>query len=770
MSNDSSYTVIDSADSQQQSQALTFDVKRLLRLRLPLILLIGVIVAIPAAFMAWFSVTPVYVAEAEIRIMAVEPRVLHDPDRWTGSYNNFVQTQLNMIAGSTIASRAADEPEVRELDFVKNSGDPARAIQSTIGARMRGSSELASITCTMEDRQDAVVILEAVVQEYLTYAAEQETFEGDERLRVLFQERQARETELARLTEDIRDKRRELGAVTGEESATIYLENILETESAISQAESEAARLRVELSEIEGLIEQHRNAPSQPVPDYDIEQIVANDNYVAQLTSTIDSREMQLETSNLRPGAPQRAQREREVAGLRDRLNRRKIEVRSSALTALRQKVQEALASAEERQQEARARLVDLNRQLGEYEEMKEEEAELENELREIQKNADRTRSQLQEVENAISEIQLETKAPTRISLAAPVSAPSSPSQSKRVKLAGLAVFAALGFGFAVGVLRELTDQQVRSTQDVARLTNLPIIAALPHVQEEDISEDDHVAYLVSEKPTSRAAEEVRHIVSKIIYPTANSQELNSIAVVGAVRGDGKTTVACNVAIALSQAARKVLLVDAASRRPAVEKSFGLERTEGLAELLEGERDADRLIHQTQFENLYVMGPGLRTQSLATQLASRDMIEFLREAEEQFDHIVIDTPPLLLMSEAKLVTPLTDGAIFVASAKGATLGMIRRALRELEQADVDVVGVVLNKLRRMRGGYLQENMRRYKEYADQEEHVACEPAEPMPDMEVVEEDEEEDAEEVEVVMQPASDGAESTSEEKKTRA
>jgi Mrp family chromosome partitioning ATPase len=144
------------------------------------------------------------------------------------------------------------------------------------------------------------------------------------------------------------------------------------------------------------------------------------------------------------------------------------------------------------------------------------------------------------------------------------------------------------------------------------------------------------------------------------------------------------------------------------------------------------------LVRATEFPNLFVLGPGLRGSELVGKLASRDIVEFLEHAEETFEHVIIDTPPSLIMSDAKLLAPIVDGVIAVAGVGISTIGMLRRCLNELQQGGANVLGVVLNGIRPTRGGYMSRNVEQY--YAYSEGRTEIELDADLPEMAVLDED------------------------------
>ena len=136
----------------------------------------------------------------------------------------------------------------------------------------------------------------------------------------------------------------------------------------------------------------------------------------------------------------------------------------------------------------------------------------------------------------------------------------------------------------------------------------------------------------------------------------------------------------------------------------------------GGAEILGAECPYSAVVRQTEFPNLSIVGPGTRPEELLSKLASREMMKFLEEVERDFDHVLIDSPPLLFMSDAKLLAPVVDGVILVVGAETSTLGMVKRCLKEMDQVNANLMGIVLNKVLPTRGGYLQKNLDLFYEY------------------------------------------------------
>jgi capsular exopolysaccharide synthesis family protein len=261
-----------------------------------------------------------------------------------------------------------------------------------------------------------------------------------------------------------------------------------------------------------------------------------------------------------------------------------------------------------------------------------------------------------------------------------------------------------------------------------------------------------HSPLLIVDHPNSPTADEFRRLLVRVLYPAEGATEINTCLVTSPTRGDGKTSTACNLAIALAEADRRVLLLDISSREASIERCFHLEEAQGLCDILCGSGTLMEYIRPVPAApNLFVLGPGFGDGDLAGRLASRELLELLEEAEHEFEHVIIDSPPSLLMADARLLAPVVDGVVVVVGAGVSTIGMVRRCLRELDQVGATVIGIALNRMRGTRSGYMRTNYDLYYNYSvDRQkdwEHrdvpemrVVDEPAAPEPDVVLLEHD------------------------------
>ncbi|HIJ64842.1 MAG TPA: AAA family ATPase [Candidatus Hydrogenedentes bacterium] len=732
------------------------NIKRMLRLRAPLILGVFVVLAIPSVLAAWFLTPLEYRATANLRFLASTPRVLYDNRSWRSSvpYESFVNTQINLITGDAILSRVKDAPEVRAIPFIADSPDPLLYLKSKINAGSERNNELVVIAFRSTDREAAVLILEKVINIYMEYALNEEANTESERLIELGKEQDRRARELDAELRKISDLQNAAGTPLanigqfGPSETESYRDTFARAEEDLAKAESQVTQATQQGERIRQLRDHYKDAPQEPIFELGIEDRVAADPRVNYLREQVVARETELALL-----AENRGKDSVRLKSAREDYETLKWKLASVESAARGEKLNSAEAALNEQltaYEKARENAIERKKKFQELIDKHEQRAiaasaELA-QLEEHKMKAEEIRSVLRTIRQQIAEISMESNAPARVRLVSQPHAPSRPEGGKRLQLLVLAVMGSLSVGLAAGLWRELTDQHTRSAEDISGITRLPVLATIPHLAEDRFAGRAYVPLLAGDSPNSPIADEFRRILARIVYPPESSVEINSCMIASATRGDGKTSLACNLAISLARANRRVLLVDICPRDPSIEWCFGLEPAPGLAEVLYGGASARTLAQPTDFPNLKVLGPGLRTDGLSGTLASREMTEFLEQTEQDFDHIVIDTPPALLMSDAKLLAPIVDGVIIAVGVNVSTHGMLRRCLREMEHVNANIIGLVINGIRPTRGGYLRRNIDLYYGYS--RDRSRSEKAEDLPEIRIADEGDERESEPV----------------------
>lgn len=708
----------------------TLNLMRLIRLRAPLMLVVFLVLAVPSITAAYFLVPEEYTATKTIRFAANPVTVLGDDSRQGGqlNYDRWVRTQAFEITQPTVLQRVLDDPDIRAFPEIRQSENPLLYLQELVQARVVSGSENVEVVCTGPDKNLAEQVLEAVVKNYMALAQTAAVSDTTARRSTLVDEREELQKELDILRGRIKSMKEQLGVAPGTLSALgpteteADRENLSEAEKSKIEAQNHIDTLKGMLENVEGYKNQLQERPQEPIFDFDVEAQVAGDvevGIVQQELARVKSEIAVLEEKYTAEAPPLKALRNQRDS-LEGRLAQAKAEARGRLLESAEARIRQELRTAEKALEEANTQIEKFQRRIEAQTDLAVKAAGQQAGIEALQSEEADLVDKIKHIEGIIYSIDVESKAPGRISLASNLYPPARVDYGRRKQLMALAFLAAASAAIAVGLWRELTDKQIRSAQDVALLTGLPVLAAVPHASlEHSESRRDGSLLLTAEEPGSTSADQFRRILTRIIYPPEGSAELNTCLVVSPGRSDGKTSLACNLATALAQAGRRVLLVDINARNPKVEEAFGMKPGPGLGDVLFGQREPNDIVRQTDYSNLYVIGPGNQRDIVVGKLASRDMVAFFEQAEQAFDHVIIDTPPALLMADAKLLAPVVDGVVVVVGVGASTTGMVQRCLNDLRQIGANVIGIVLNKVKPTRGGYLRRNLHQYYDYLEE---------------------------------------------------
>lgn len=200
------------------------------------------------------------------------------------------------------------------------------------------------------------------------------------------------------------------------------------------------------------------------------------------------------------------------------------------------------------------------------------------------------------------------------------------------------------------------------------------------------------VTLLDSKNPIS---EQYRTIRTNIQYSSVD-QEVKTLMITSSGPGEGKSTTTANLAVVFAQQGKRVLLVDTDLRKPTVHYTFNKTNTFGLTSVLTKQTTLEKAIFETEEKNLFVLSSGPIPPNPAELLSSQAMDQFLREAQELFDMILFDTPPILVVTDAQILANKCEGTILVVSSGVTDKGQVVKAKELLDTAHSKLFGVVLN--------------------------------------------------------------------------
>jgi capsular exopolysaccharide synthesis family protein len=290
--------------------------------------------------------------------------------------------------------------------------------------------------------------------------------------------------------------------------------------------------------------------------------------------------------------------------------------------------------------------------------------------------------------------------------------------------------------GIAIAFLLEMANDLVRTPRDVIRYVRAPLLGVIPDSSEDSAVRGVDLCHVVRKAPYSILSESYRRCRTNLRL-SGSAESLKAVLVTSGAAADGKTCVAVNLASALVAEDKKVLLIDGNFRKPSLQKLFPRVMSDdleiqpissgyGLSSFLMGQCGSKEVIRPSGIEGLDLIDAGLLPPNPAELLGNVRMDDLLKEQRKNYDHIIVDSPPVLLVSDAKVLGPFVDATVLVLNAAATKRGAAQRTLRELEEVGAKVVGCVLFGAQSMKGGYFQEQFKSYQKY--QKAQVAGSPA------------------------------------------
>jgi capsular exopolysaccharide synthesis family protein len=270
---------------------------------------------------------------------------------------------------------------------------------------------------------------------------------------------------------------------------------------------------------------------------------------------------------------------------------------------------------------------------------------------------------------------------------------PKSPATPNLPRTAVMALVAGLALGIGVAMLRDRLDDRVKGRDELERQVGVPVVAAIPRVagwHRESVPQ-----LVMVTDPKSPVAEAYRTLATNVQY-LASQRQLTLILITSASGGEGKTTTAANLGVALAQTGKRVILVSADMRRPRLNEFFGVQNNKGLSSLLEGTVPLADVAVPAGIRNLRILPSGPIPDNPAGLLGGRIGLEFMNSVPSLADFVLLDAPPTLAVADASILAPRVDGTLYVIGADQSSRSAIQQARSQLENAGATLIGAVYN--------------------------------------------------------------------------
>ena len=664
---------------------------------------LGALAAAVASAAVWYTIPPSrHVAKAMLHVSSNRPNIIFSTQEIPINFDIYKQTQLRLLKSRSVLSAVIRNPEVKKLDLVKQvtrQGDTMAWLEREVQADYTG--EILNISMSGNGPDGLATVVNAVAEAYL-----------EEVVNVEAKERRKRYEQLQKIYTDfstrLKEKRAELQKLARQigsaDQSNVRLTHALALENR-AMMERELLRLRMDLRQAEIELAVQRDAPkpgggAAPSPGAAVRDAVDNDGLVREYRARIKKLNNTLFAAKMlarENSDPSVRRPQEEIRNLTRLLRERETEIRLSVTRGLGGGEGEGSAAAT-------AALEDRVRVLKEMERLVAADVKnLSNDagainqnsmsLETVQNEIAITEAAAKRVGNEVEALNVELDAPSRVRLIEPADTPYLAADT-RLRSAGLAGLAALALVVAGVSFAEFRSRRVGSADEVVHGLGLRVIGTLP---------------ALPRRPSKAAAgrdgarmpwwhthliEAVDNARTNLLYTTA-ALPLRSVLVTSAVGGEGKTSLACNLATSIARAGLKTLLIDGDLRSPDVHKVFDLPARPGLSELLRDEADLAAAVHQAAVRNLWVLTAGLCDDRALRALAQEKLRVLFDRLKERFDFIVVDAPPVLPVADAVLIARHADAVVQAVLNGVSVLPMVYAAHERLQGLGIRTLGVVV---------------------------------------------------------------------------
>lgn len=667
---------------------------------------------------------PSYTAET---LIAVLSPIEEDPTRiGTIQVHKNVQYDYRVSMASLIKQQVT-YVELLKLDTIRRTnwfqsfaGNHNRALtylKKYMGAYPHRDAGFVSISMTCGQSKEAAAIANTMAELFVKSRGNQKRDDISNKLVKLEEQRKQVQKEIDQINQHLDGVRKKWGVsgLSAQGAAFLYQHPIVANYNKLQLDENEMA---MEVSQMQSSVENIRALATGPINEQ-IAQAIERDPIILTLTNSVNVRQASLAGKLTRFGESHRVVREiREgVADLKTTLEARTILIAEQTRQANFKNAQHAL--------------VDLQTRLEKIQTLREEAAKKKDDL------------DMARIEHSLQQVSLDERQAALVTLKENIQKwriKLDDPQTPKVQLQGRALppiemtasrhallwfpggtLMGLMLGVALTFLVEFLNDLVRKPSDVARYLNIPLLGVVPHECEDDLPKDADLSQVVRHAPYSLISESYRRFRTNLELSGAKT-----LLVASGEPEEGCTSVAVNLALSLAAKSKRVVMIDGNFRQPALQTLFPRSRpvakeaptAYGLSNLLMGQCNIRQGLRPSGAKGLDLIDTGLLPPNPTELLASGRMEVLLAELSKVYDHIILDSSPILLVSDPKVLSRIVDATVLVCHAAYTQRGAAQRALSELARVDANVVGCVLLGVRAIRGGYFRKQYKGYHRYME----------------------------------------------------
>ncbi len=672
---------------------------------------VAIVVTVLAAIIS-FRMEPIYKATARVQVESETPLIqsLQDLFQKATADDTFVQTQIQVLKSENLAWRTIEDlgltpslikpnklakisPEKRKVKLID-------AFKKKLSVELTPKTRMLAISYEDPDPQLAARVATTLANNYIDYNFRQKYDATRQASGWMEQQLDELKAKVEASQQALVEYERQHQIVNTSDKGSVQEQILSDLSRDLTTAESD--RLQKE-----ALYQEAETNKKQ------LAELVHNDLLQKLEEKSADLQDQYTETvAQYGPKFPKTLRLKDEIDGIRSQIaseqDRVVARIRKDYMAAItREKLASAAVAAQKEAVGAQNQLLVQHNILE----------------REFEGNQQLYASLMQRLKDATVSAGLQS---TNIHLVDTALAPVEPVRPRKALNIGLGLLAGLVLGVMLAFAQEGIDHSVKTAEDVETMLMTPALAVVPlqrsvepakwaltrenwavkvRGRESRKLSNAKVALAVTEKPQSVLAEAYRALRTSILLSLAPNPP-KMLLIASSQAGEGKTSTALNLAQSLAQRKGDIVIVDGDLRKGGIARALGIDNTKGMSTVLTGsDKLNDALGQFPPLPNLWVLPSGPMPPNPAELIGSDRMAELLKELSERFEHVIIDSPPVLVVTDGTILAGLVDGVVLVAESGRTHRAALMRTRAILENAGARILGVVLNKLDMQREGY-----------------------------------------------------------------
>jgi capsular exopolysaccharide synthesis family protein len=698
-----------------------------LRRRWVLALSLGLASAVLVGIIAWNVVPSAkYTAQSTLLVNQHTPIVIFEGKQKEPDFKVFQRTQIAWLTGDEVIRAALRDPKVAQLPTVREHADVDQTewLKDQVKVLFTPDSEVLQVSISGDRPSDLEVLVNSVVDAYITHVVERDRRARLDRLEKLRKLWETEQSELKTKRNTLKQLSESAGASDRDTLAFMHqtlIDNLNQARIRRAQYMEEIRRLNLSLK----VVDLMRNDPS-----HSDQSNSAQPETMEEVSATVVQHEIDHDPNVVRL--------REEEAKLSARLNRMRATMRRghddpAALkvvndrSSIRHQLDDYIRTLRPQIEDRLAKqgtpttgpvntstglgLAQARAQLKILEQYK---AETDKEIKDLQEQATKHNSNILDVSQEqeeillasetarkvgteIQTIEVELQAPERVQVISRADTPRKKDEMKRLRVIGMAVGGAFVFAlFGVGFW-EFRARRISSVDEVINNLGMTIVGSLPAFPDRPRRKlgGGPSAKSIEERWQKLLVESVDAMRTMLLH-ASRVESLRVVMVTSAGQGEGKTSLAGHLATSLARAGRNTLLVDCDVRRPTIHRIFDEQMDPGLCELLRGEIAPAEAIRQGPTPDLSIVTAG-RHDEVAQQILGQDRVrEIFEEWKQQFEFIIIDTPPILPVADSLFLSQHVDGVLFAILRGVSRVPHVQAAYDRIARLGVRMLGAVIN--------------------------------------------------------------------------